>query len=174
MTTRFGFFKLSIVLFLIFVFSSFSQKNTINVKIDGMMCQAGCAMYIENELEGMKGVVEASIDFNKSVGEITLKKRKSSSEKAVVEFINDLKGGAYKASIIDNATNQIKLNKGAKSCSKGSSCCQKTGKKVVTCDNKSKGCCSGGKTKKVINKENSISESVPGHTGCRKACCANK
>ena len=31
-----------------------------------MMCQAGCAMYIESELEKMKGVVEASINFNKA------------------------------------------------------------------------------------------------------------
>ncbi len=171
MTTRIGFLTISTVLFFLFTFNIFSQKNTINIKINGMMCQAGCAMYIQNELENMKGVVEASIDFNESVGEITLKKKTSESE--VVSFINTLKNGAYKASIIDNTTNQINLNQEKKSCSKGKSCCQKTGKKVATCDNKSKGCCSGG-AKKNIKKDNSISQITPGHNGCQKACCAKK
>jgi len=171
MKTRVGFLTISTVLFFLFTFSSVSQKNIINIKIDGMMCQAGCAMYIQNELENMKGVVDASIDFNESVGEITLKKKTSETE--IVSFINNLKDGAYKASIIDNTTNQINLNQGTKSCSKGKSCCQKTGKKVVACDNKSKGCCSGG-AKKIIKKNNSISEMTPSHNSCQKACCAKK
>ena len=74
MTTRIGFLTISTVLFFLFTFNLVSQKNTISIKIDGMMCQAGCAMYIQDELENMKGVVGASIDFNESVGEITLKK----------------------------------------------------------------------------------------------------
>ena len=116
----------------------------------------------------MKGVVEASIDFNKAEGEIILKKR--TSEAIIISQINNLKGGAYKASIINNVTNQNILKSGNKSCSKGKSCCQKTGKKVASCDNKSKGCCSGGSSKK----NTSISQMTPGHSGCTKACCASK
>jgi len=171
MITRNSFFIITSALFFI-SFTLFSQKNTVNIQIEGMKCEAGCAMYIQNELENMKGVVEASIDFKQSEGTIILKKR--SSETDVVSFINKLKGGAYKASIIDNTTNQINLNRGSKSCSKGKSCCQKTGQKVTTCDNKSKGCCAGGVKKKIVKKNNSISEMKPGHSGCQKACCAKK
>ena len=171
MKKEFNLFSIALVLFFTFSFSIVSQKNTVNIKIDGMMCQKGCAMYIESELEKMKGVVEASIDFNQSEGEIVLRKRTSKTD--VVSFINNLKGGSYKAFLIDNTTNQINLNQGSKVCSKGKSCCQKTGQKVVACDNKSKGCCSGA-VKKVVKKDNSISEMTPGHTGCQKACCAKK
>lgn len=172
-------FKLTFILaFSMFAISSAcgtcgckAKKNTVNIKIDGMKCEAGCAMYIQNELENMKGVAQASIDFTKSEGEITLKKRTSDSD--IVLFINELKGGAYKASIIDNATNQINLDPDLKSCSKGKSCCQKTGQKVATCDNKSKGCCASA-SKKIAKNDNSISEMTPGHSGCQKACCAKK
>ena len=168
MITRIGFLSTALILFISFTASVFSQKNTVNVKIDGMMCQAGCAMFIESELEKMKGVVEASIDFNKAEGEIILKKR--TSESNIISQINNLKGGAYKASVINNVTNQNILKSGNKSCSKGKSCCQKTGKKVASCDNKTKGCCSGGSSKK----NTSISQMNPGHSGCTKACCASK
>ena len=164
------FFIITAALFFI-SFTSFAQKNTVNIKIDGMKCEAGCAMYIQNELENLKGVVEAKIDFKTSEGEIILKKRTSDTD--VISFINKLKGGAYKASIIDEVTNQINLNQGTKSCSKGKSCCQKTGKNVNTCDNKSKGCCAST-TKKIDKKDNSISESIPGHSGCQKSCCSKK
>ena len=148
-----------------------SQNNTMKIKIDGMMCQAGCAMFIESELNKMRGVVEASIDFSDSTGEVVMKKR--TSESSVLSRINKLKGGSYQASIINDATNQLMLNQGSKTCSKGKSCCQKTGKKVASCDNKSKGCCSGA-TKKIVKKDNSIANMTPGHTGCQKSCCANK
>ena len=152
-------------------FTLFAQNNTMKIKIDGMKCKAGCAMFIESELNKMRGVVEASIDFSDSTGEVVMKKR--TSESSVLSRINKLKGGSYQASIINDATNQLMLNQGSKTCSKGKSCCQKTGKKVASCDNKSKGCCSGA-TKKIVKKDNSIANMTPGHTGCQKACCANK
>ena len=152
-------------------FVAFSQNNTMKIKIDGMKCQAGCAMFIESELNKMRGVVEASIDFSDSTGEVVMKKR--TSESSVLSRINKLKGGSYQATIINDVTNQLMLNQGSKTCSKGKSCCQMTGKKVASCDNKSKGCCSGA-TKKIVKKDNSIANMTPGHTGCQKACCANK
>ena len=152
-------------------FVVFSQNNTMKIKIDGMKCQAGCAMFIESELNKMRGVVEASIDFSDSTGEVVMKKR--TSESSVLSRINKLKGGSYQATIINDATNQLMFKQGSMTCSKGKSCCQKTGKKVASCDNKSKGCCSGA-TKKIVKKDNSIANMTPGHTGCQKACCANK
>ena len=152
-------------------FVVFSQNNTMKIKIDGMKCQAGCAMFIESELNKMRGVVEASIDFSDSTGEVVMKKR--TSESSVLSRINKLKGGSYQATIINNVTNQLMLKQGSKTCSKGKSCRQKTGIKVASCDNKSKGCCSGA-TKKIVKKDNSIANMTPGHKGCQKACCANK
>ena len=152
-------------------FVVFSQNNTMKIKIDGMKCQAGCAMFIESELNKMRGVVEASIDFSDSTGEVVMKKR--TSESSVLSRINKLKGGSYQATIINDATNQLMLKQDTKTCSKGKSCCQMTGKKVASCDNKSKGCCSGV-TKKIVKKDNSIANMTPGHKGCQKACCANK
>ena len=158
-------------LLFMFSFIVFSQNNTMKIKIDGMKCKAGCAMFIESELNKMRGIVEASIDFSNSTGEVVMKKR--ISESSVLNQINNLKGGSYQARIINDVTNQIMLKQGSKTCSKGKSCCQMTGKTVASCDNKSKGCCSGA-TKKIVKKDNSIANMSPGHTGCRKACCANK
>ena len=77
-----------------------------------------------------------------SVGEIIFKKR--IKEQEVLAFVNDLKGGAYQASM---------LKEEVKSCSKGKSCCKKTGKKVNDCDKKSSGCCSGSSAKKECSKK---------------------
>jgi copper chaperone CopZ len=141
MITRKSFFIVASLLFFI-SFISFSQKHTMKIKIDGMHCAAGCAMYIQNELNNMEGVVEANINFNESVGDIILKKRTKETE--VLAFVNDLKGGAYQASI---------LKAEIKSCSKGKSCCQKTGKKIADCDKKSSGCCTGSSGKKECSKK---------------------
>ena len=70
-------------------FVVFSQNNTMKIKIDGMKCQAGCAMFIESELNKMRGVVEASIDFSDSTGEVVMKKE-SQSHRFLVELINSM------------------------------------------------------------------------------------
>ena len=140
MVTTNRFFIITAALFFI-SFTLFSQKKTMKIKIDGMHCAAGCAMYIQNELTNMDGVVEANINFTESVGEIILKKR--TKEEEVLSFVNDLKGGAYQASILKDEV---------KSCSKGKSCCKKTGNKVENCDKKSSGCCSSSSSKKECSK----------------------
>ena len=111
---------------------SFSQDNEVTIKIDGMHCAAGCAMYIQDQLNKMDGIVEASIDFNESIG--LVKFNDKTKQKKIINFVNELKGGAYNASIFKK-----------KDCSKGKSCCKVTGKKNAACDKKSSGCCSSSK-----------------------------
>ena len=57
----------------------------------------------------------------------------------------------------------------SKQCSKGKSCCQKTGQANAECDNKSKGCCAGAKKKK---KKKSDKSTATSHVGCQKSCCS--
>jgi len=126
--------RILLYLLLSISFSLFSQESTIKINIEGMHCAAGCAMYIENELNKMDGVVEASIDFNEKMGEI--KFNNDIKKKDILKYVNNLKSGAYNASISKNKT---------QACSKGKTCCQVTGKKNKSCDKKALGCCSSSK-----------------------------
>ena len=123
---------------------SFAQDNKyINLKIDGLHCAAGCARYVQTELNKNEGIT-ALVDFNNKQAIIEYDSS-IYSDKKIIDIINGYQGGnKYRASFI---------NKDGVACSKGAQCCKNTGKPNPACDNKSKGCCSSAKCSKKQTKK---------------------
>lgn len=121
-----------------------AQDNTyINLKIDGLHCAAGCARYIQTELNKNDGIT-ALVDFNNKQA-IVEYDPKIYSEDKIITIINGYQGGQkYRASLI--TSNPV-------ACSKGKQCCKKTGKPNPLCDNKSKGCCASPQCSKKTKKK---------------------
>ena len=139
MNSKFKFFT-TLLLVLVFSAISFSQnKNAgdiISVKIEGMHCASGCAMSIQKKLNNTDGILDANVDFSSSIALIEYDT--STDKNDIINLINEMKGGAYEASLISNDLSK-------KSCSKGKKCCKVTGKTNANCDQKSSGCCSSSK-----------------------------
>ena len=68
--------------------------------IDGMTCQAGCAAYIDEELEKVSGVVSADVSFENKLASITYD-NSLISEHEIVSAINSLKDSAYSVASVD-------------------------------------------------------------------------
>ena len=75
-----------------------SNLQNASFKIDGMTCAIGCAKTIEEELNGLDGVENASVDFEKKSATISFDKTILTPEniKKVVEATGD--GKTYKVS----------------------------------------------------------------------------
>jgi len=118
---------------------TFGQDSKyINVNIEGLHCAAGCARYVQTELNKNEGIV-ALVDFNNKQAIIEYNTSTYSEDK-IIEIINSYQGGQkYRASLVNNVKS---------TCSKGKQCCKKTGKPNPACDNKSKGCCASAKCSK--------------------------
>ena len=129
-----------IKLFLCFTISfSFAQDSKyVNLNIDGLHCAAGCAKFVQTELNKNQGIT-ALVNFGNKQA-IVEYDADLYSDDAIIAMINSYQGGEkYTASLVNN---------GAHSCSKGAQCCKKTGKNNPSCDNKAKGCCSSAKCSK--------------------------
>ena len=70
------------------------------ITIDGMSCQAGCAAYIDEELEKVSGVVSADVSFENKLASITYD-NSLISEHDIVSAINSLKDSAYSVASVD-------------------------------------------------------------------------
>ena len=140
MNTKFKFF---IILSFLVLFSTISfaqntvESNLMSVKIEGMHCANGCAMSIQKKLNNTDGILEANVDFTSSVAMIEY--NSSTDQTAILSLINEMKGGAYEASLVTSEKSE------KKACSKGKKCCKVNGKVNSDCDQKSSGCCSGSK-----------------------------
>jgi copper chaperone CopZ len=111
-----------------------SQYNAqMNIKIDGMHCAMGCAKSIESKLNNIYGI-SALVDFSKSSATIEYDSSLL-SEAQIIDVVNTMQDGKFAATSAP-----------LKACSKGKKCCQKTGKVLASCDNKSKGCCASNKS----------------------------
>ena len=72
----------------------------VEMTIDGMSCQVGCADYINDELEKVSGVVSADVSFENKLASITYD-NSLISEHDIVGTINSLKDSAYSVSSVD-------------------------------------------------------------------------
>ena len=68
--------------------------------IDGMTCQAGCAAYIDEELEKVSGVVSADVSFENKLASIYYD-NSLISEHDIVSTINSLKDSAYSVASLE-------------------------------------------------------------------------
>ena len=72
----------------------------VEMTIDGMSCQVGCAAYIDKELEKVSGVVSADVSFENKLASITYD-NSLISEHDIVSAINSLKDSAYSVASVD-------------------------------------------------------------------------
>jgi copper chaperone len=64
------------------------NEETLQLKVKGMSCQAGCANGIDKMLGQQKGVVESKTTFSSSTSEIKYDKSKI-SEKEIIKLIEN-------------------------------------------------------------------------------------
>jgi len=111
------------------------KSSSMSMKIEGMTCAMGCARAIEVELSNLEGVEKARVDFDAAKAELTFN-ASVISETAIVDFVNNYRKGAFKASV-DSA------KKCGADCTKP--CCAKT--KTSCCASKKQACSAEQKAK---------------------------
>ena len=112
---------------LVFLLISCTQSNSSDYKeevltvadtklemtIDGMICQVGCAAYIDVELEKVSGVVSADVSFENKLASITYD-NSLIREHDIVNSINSLKDSAYSvvSVVVENlkTIEKVKIN----------------------------------------------------------------
>ena len=72
----------------------------VEMNIDGMSCQVGCAAHIHEELEKVSGVVSAYVSFENKLASINYD-NSLISEHDIVSLINSLKDSAYSVASVD-------------------------------------------------------------------------
>lgn len=73
---------------------------TATLMIDGMMCQKGCANFINDTIMSIDGVVSSEVDFQKSLAIIQFN-NSITSELVMIDLINTLKDSSYFVSKVD-------------------------------------------------------------------------
>lgn len=77
-----------------------ANYKTIEVEIEGMTCEIGCAKTIESKLSKTKGVTYSKVNFEEKVGQFTFDENKISQDD-IAKKIAGIGGGAlYKATKI--------------------------------------------------------------------------
>lgn len=69
-----------------------ANLKSIEVEIEGMTCEIGCARTIQSKLSKVKGVTYAKVDFESKKGQFTFDTNKI-SENDIVTKINGIAGG---------------------------------------------------------------------------------
>ena len=85
------------LLFISFFFLAFScekkeEIKKIEVAIQGMTCEIGCAKLIESKISKLEGVTISEVSFEEKIGVFTFDASKISSEE-IIKNINGIAGG---------------------------------------------------------------------------------
>ena len=72
----------------------------VEMTIDGMSCQVGCAAYIDEELEKVSGVVSANVSFENKLASVSYD-NSLISEHDIISAINSFKDSAYSVASVD-------------------------------------------------------------------------
>lgn len=70
------------------------------IAIEGMMCEKGCKSTIQSHLREMNGVINADVDYEGKKAMVSYDNRIISSNE-MVDMINTLADGIYKANLIE-------------------------------------------------------------------------
>ncbi|MDP3946316.1 MAG: heavy metal-associated domain-containing protein [Lutibacter sp.] len=70
-----------------------ASYKTIEVEIEGMTCEIGCAKTIESKLSKTEGVTYSKVNFEAKIGQFTFDENKISQED-ITQKINGIGGGA--------------------------------------------------------------------------------
>lgn len=77
-----------------------ASYKSIEVEIEGMTCEIGCAKTIESKLSKVEGVTSSKVNFEAKIGQFTFDENKISQED-IAKKIAGIGGGAlYKATKI--------------------------------------------------------------------------
>jgi len=77
-----------------------ANYKTIEVEIEGMTCEIGCAKTIESKLSKVEGVTYSKVNFEAKIGQFTFDENKI-SQADIAKKIDGIGGGAlYKATKI--------------------------------------------------------------------------
>ena len=106
------------------------SNSNMSMKIDGMTCAMGCARAIEVELNKLEGVEDAKVNFE-SADAVLAYNASVISKSAIVDFVNNYRNGAFKAS-----------------CDSDKKSCSEEQKSKCASSAKLKTCCAKTKTKK--------------------------
>lgn len=68
------------------------ELQSIEVTLDGMTCEIGCAKLIQSKVYKLEGVTESKVEFEKNIGVFTFDKNKISS-KEIIKNIEGIAGG---------------------------------------------------------------------------------
>lgn len=66
--------------------------ETIEVNIEGMTCEIGCAKLIESKVHKLEGVTLSKVNFEEKIGQFSFDSNKISKEE-IVKNINGIAGG---------------------------------------------------------------------------------
>ena len=69
------------------------------MKVEGMVCEMGCAKFIKEQVDGLEGVVKSHVNFQAGTAYFEFDKSLISS-KEIEEFIDNIHDGQYEATIV--------------------------------------------------------------------------
>ena len=133
------------------------ELSNIELTVEGMTCQIGCAAAIEKKLNAVDGVQSATVDFITKTARVSFDASLVNSD-TLTNAISSA-GKSYSVSNVNLVSEFSSLKSCKKDCSKP--CCNKEGEEKASCQKDcSKPCCK--QEKSACHKE------------CKKACCTKK
>ncbi|MGC6429186.1 MAG: heavy-metal-associated domain-containing protein [Flavobacteriales bacterium] len=73
---------------------------TAVMKIDGMMCQKGCASYLSDNLSQIEGVASCEVRLSDSTAVVSYD-NSLTNEMVFIDYINSVKDSAYLVTMVD-------------------------------------------------------------------------
>ena len=155
------------------------KSSEMSMSIEGMTCAMGCARAIEVELNNLAGVDAATVNFEDAKATLTYN-TSLTSETAIVDFVNNYRKGAFKASVLAATKCGAECTKPC--CAKAKTSCCASKKKACSAEQKAKceaakkSCSDADKAKcdKSSKKSCSDADKAKCDKSSKKSCCASK
>ncbi len=73
--------------------------KALALKVDGMVCEVGCAKYIEKQVAKLDGVSDCSVNFEDGVASIEFSSE-NTGEEEIMEAITSINDGQYSVTVV--------------------------------------------------------------------------
>ena len=77
-------------------------NTSCSLSIEGMMCEKGCKTTIQQKLSLVDGVVSCDVEYEEKIAVIDFDNKVVSSEE-LIKVVDEIAGGIYKASLLDES-----------------------------------------------------------------------
>lgn len=139
----------------------------IEVGIEGMTCQIGCAKTIESKLSKMEGISSVAVSFDNKLGQIVYDADKISEEDITKKITSIAGGETYSVSSVKEVS--------ASCCSKDvKKCAEKCKEAKADCKTKCATAKEDCKTKCAADKKACAEKCKEAKADCKKKCATNK